>query len=71
MNGSLCFLVAYKDSIVLASELVRNSRIFLIDQVGIIVLELEFVMHIGDELQINETRLNKDIYFSSQPFKLL
>lgn len=50
MNGSLGFLVAYKNSIVLAPELVRNSWIFLIDQVGIIVLELELVMHIGNEL---------------------
>lgn len=71
MNRSLRFLVAYKDSIILTSELVRNSWIFLIDQIGIIVLELEFIMHIRNEFQINETRLKKDFYFSSQPFKLL
>ncbi len=71
MNGSLGFLVAYENSIILTSELVRNSWIFLIDQVGIIVLELELVMHIGNKLQVNEARLKKDIYFYSHPFKLL
>lgn len=71
MNGSLGFLVAHKNSIVLTSELVRNSWIFFINQVGRIVLELEFVMHIRNKLQVNETRLNKGIYFSSHPFKLL
>lgn len=50
-------LAANENSIVLATELVCDGRVFFVDQIGVVVLEFELVVHVWDQLQIYKTRI--------------
>lgn len=53
--GGVNFLTAHKNTIVLTAELVGDGRIFLVDQVSVIVLEFKLVVHIRNQLKIHNT----------------
>jgi hypothetical protein len=62
-SRSVHLFIVYENAVVETAELVEDSWIFLVYEVLVHVFEFEFIHHVGNEYQVNDTELVV-IYFS-------